>query len=216
MRNIFFNPRVGEDYENKGFNGIKLLILGESHYCDDKRIKCEICGIQSNNDCSNFTKGVLNRYFNYKKGKVKHEDWMRTFTRFTNVLLGNQVDNKTLIEFWDSVIFYNYVQSSTDGPRTSPTNLQFIESQAAFISILEENKPDLILVWGKRLWENLPNIGRWGDEDILDNANGHFYYYKVNNNEIPAYRIYHPSTSYFNYEYSKYLKEAIRIVSKSK
>lgn len=212
MKNVFYYPRVGKNYE-KGFNGVKLFILGESHYCGEK---CEICGKQSNNDCSDFTIKVLSRYINYKKGNGEHEDWMRTFTRFTNVLLEEQVDNETLIDFWDSVIFYNYVQSSTEGPRISPTSQQFKEGKDAFIEVLEEYKPDLILVWGERLWDNLPDIGRWGNENILDNENGRFYYYKIENKEIPAYSIYHPSTQYFNYEYSKYLKESIRLVSKLK
>ncbi len=210
MENVFFYPRIGKNYEMTGFNGIKLLILGESHYCDQK---CEICSKQSNNDCSGFTIEVLNRYFEYKKGNAEHENWMRTFTRFTNILLGEQVDNKAVMDFWDSVIFYNYVQSSTEEPRTPPTNQQFIESKDAFIEVLEEYKPDLILVWGKRLWENLPNIGHWGEED---NKNSRFYFYRAGDKEIPAYKIYHPSSSYFSYEQSREIKEAISLVSKSK
>jgi len=213
MKNVFFYPRIGENYKTTGFNGLKLLILGESHYCGEK---CEVCGKQSNKNCSDFTIGVLNRYFDYKKGNGGHEDWMRTFTRFTNVLFGEQVDNKTLIDFWDSVIFYNYVQSSTEGPRTPPSNEQFSDSNDAFIEVLEEFKPDLILVWGERLWDKLPDSGRQGEENILDNANGRFYYYKVGDREIPAYGIYHPSSRYFSYEHSKYLKEAIRLVNESK
>ncbi len=36
MKNVFFYPRIGKNYEMTGFNGIKLLILGESHYCDQE------------------------------------------------------------------------------------------------------------------------------------------------------------------------------------
>ena len=215
MKNVFFYPYIGKNYETKGFNGVKLLILGESHYCEHFK-ECEVCGKQSNNKCKepNFTKDVLKRYLNYKKGDDEFEDWMRTFTRFTNVLLEEQLDNETLINFWDSVIFYNYVQSSTEGPRKALPNQQFEESKDAFIEVLEEYKPDLILVWGQRLWDKLDN-GRVGKEIIIDDKNGNFYYYKISNKEIPAYSIYHPSSSCFSYEYSKYLKEAIRLVSKT-
>ena len=209
MKNVFFSPFVGKNYEHKGFNGLKLLILGESHYCGED---CESCGDISNNECADFTKTVIHGFINYKRGNEDHADWMRTFTRFTNVLLNDKVDNETLIDFWDSVVFYNYVQSSTNGPRISPTSLQFEKSKNAFIEVLEVYKPDLILVWGERLWYNLPDTGKWGEEDILDN--GKFYYYKVGDKETPAYKIYHPSTQYFNYEYSKYLKEAMRLASK--
>jgi hypothetical protein len=208
MKNVFFYPHVGKNYETKGFNGLKLLILGESHYCGDE---CEVCGKLPDNECSKFTEEVLNRYFDYKKGNVPHENWMTTFTRFTNVLLEEQADNVTVLDFWDSVIFYNYVQSSTKGPRIPPTSRQFDESKDAFIEVLENYKPHLILVWGNRLWENLPDTGLWGKENILNNENDHFYYYEVGNKRIPAYRVCHPSTHHFNYESSKCLKEAMRL-----
>lgn len=140
---------------------------------------------------------------------------MRTFTRFTNVFLNEQDGDKTLINFWDSVIFYNYVQSSTEEPRTPPTVQQFEESREAFFVVLEKYKPEFIIAWGNRLWDKLPNNGRWGTDYILGNSNERFFYFKVNNQEIPAYGIYHPSTSYFNYGYSKYFKEAINMVSNS-
>jgi hypothetical protein len=208
MENVFFHPHVGKNYETTGFNGLKLLILGESHYCE---YKCENCGKIHNKECAGFTIEVLTRFFKYKEGKVEFEDWMRTFTRFTNVLLEEEADNQTLLNFWDSVIFYNYVQSSTEGSRISPTDKQFEESKKAFLEILEYFKPDLILVWGKRLWDHMPDCGFWGKEDILDNFNDHFYYYEASGKKIPAYRIYHPSSQYFNYESSKYIKEAIRL-----
>lgn len=68
----FYHPLVGSKYEN----GIKLLILGESHYCNEG---CYLCGIKSGYDCSQFTIEVLKRYVDYKNGNVNHESWMTTF-----------------------------------------------------------------------------------------------------------------------------------------
>ena len=152
MENIFYFPRIGKNYETKGFNNIKLLVLGESHYCGD-RGKCEVCGVSSKRkDCNNFTIRVVeDGFLSYKKGEGKFEDWMRTFTRFTNVLLGDQANNDALHEFWDSIIFYNYVQSSTTSPRVPPTQEQFEESEIAFFEVLNQYTPDLIIVWGYRL-----------------------------------------------------------------
>ncbi len=93
----------------------------------------------------------------------------------------------------------------------SPSEEQFERSLDAFIEVLEEYKPDLIIVWGARLWEMLPDIGRKGEENVLDNGNGQFYYFKVGDKEIPAYSIYHPSSSSFTYEHSKYLRNGARI-----
>ena len=217
MESVFYFPRIGKNYQTTGYNGLKILILGESHYCGE-RVNCEICGKLSNrDDCNNFTISVLDdKYFAYKLGHGEFDDWMRTFTRFTNVFLGNQVSNEELIDFWDSVIFYNYVQSSTLGPRKNPTQQQFSESEKAFFEVLDMYNPDLILVWGKRLWDNLNDDGRWGDDNILDDFGQKFYYYKINEREIPAYFVYHPSTSKFNYDTTKYLKEVLRLVNLEK
>ncbi|KFF15726.1 hypothetical protein [Chryseobacterium sp. JM1] len=68
----FYHPIVGSKYEN----GIKLLILGESHYCNEG---CDLCGIKSGYDCSQFTIEVLKRYVDYKNGNGNHESWMTTF-----------------------------------------------------------------------------------------------------------------------------------------
>ena len=38
--NIFFQPFVGNDYANGGIFGKRIMILGESHYCDE-----EMCGL---------------------------------------------------------------------------------------------------------------------------------------------------------------------------
>ncbi len=217
MKNVFFSPWVGKKYIAEGFsgaNGIKLLILGESHYCSSRN-QCDVCGIISEKKCPNKTNEVFSEYFDYKQGTGDHSGWMNTFTRFTSILFGYQVDNETLFNFWESVVFYNYVQSSTTSTRTPPTNQQFDQSKDAFFEVLEVYMPDLIIVWGERLWKHLPDIGRWGEEVIVDQHNGLFYYYKLGNKDIPAYSVYHPSTSKFNCEDTKYLKEAIRLVSKS-
>ena len=33
--NIFFQPFVGKDYANGGIFDKRIMILGESHYCDE-------------------------------------------------------------------------------------------------------------------------------------------------------------------------------------
>lgn len=213
MKNVFFEPRVGANYESKGFNGIKLLILGESHYCGDR---CEDCGDLNNIRCKKFTDNQFKKFFNNKKGIGEFNGWMKTYTRFSNILHDKHLNVDELEDFWNSVIFYNYVQSSAEEMGVSPSKEQFDNSLDAFIEVLEEFKPDFIIVWGVRLWNVITLFGRKSEESILDNGNGPFYYFKTGGKEIPAYSIYHPSSRYFTYEYSKYLKEAIRLVSLTK
>ena len=85
-------------------------------------------------------------------------------------------------------------------------NRVFFETIAAY-------KPDIIFAWGERLWNMLPDKGCWGSENIVDEQGGKLYFYKTK--DIPAYRVYHPSTSYFNYGCSKYVQRAMEEISKN-
>jgi hypothetical protein len=206
MEHVAFTPWVGEGYAENGYNGKKILVLGESHYCGD----CDSCKMPK--DKCSITINVITEYLNYKNGKGEFANCMNTYTKFTNVFFGEKCGNETVNNFWNSIIFYNYVQKSVEGARESPTQQMFQESEAAFFEILNEYNPDIIIVWGERLWNNLPGNGYWAENYVLDESGGKFYYYKGKTKNIPAYRIYHPSTSYFNYEHTKYLKEVMSLI----
>ena len=215
MENVFFKPWVGENY-SQGYLGKKVLVLGESHYCDSIQDKDSQCGNAEKclkiQECQEFTSNVLGRFFDYKKGVGNREPWMTAFTRFTNIFLGEQVKSSELLEFWDNVMFFNYVQIAIKDKRISPTEKDFATAEKAFFEILEEYKPDLIIVWGDRLWKRMPGNGTWADFDILNKPGHKFYYYEVAGKKIPAYAIYHPSSSRLTYDdFSETLKEVVRI-----
>ena len=74
MSNIFFKPFVGKDYANGGLFGKRIMILGESHYCDEGCVDCENCN--QHRECMGFTQYVLNDYLDENK---EQQNWMRTF-----------------------------------------------------------------------------------------------------------------------------------------
>jgi hypothetical protein len=45
----------------------------------------------------------------------------------------NQCDIAILNSFWNSIIFYSYVQKSTDSPRVAPTQQMFKDSEDTFL-----------------------------------------------------------------------------------
>lgn len=62
MRNIFFKPFVGSAYSSGGIFGKQVMILGESHYCEEG---CEDCGnARVHPECCAFTNGVVSDYLN--------------------------------------------------------------------------------------------------------------------------------------------------------
>jgi hypothetical protein len=209
MKGVFFEPWVGKKYFKAGFEGIKILVLGEAHWCTNSNNCCEYCG--SPKTCP-LTNDASKRFINYKKKKGKVELWMPTWTKFINVFNGKKVNNDDVINFWESIIFYDYVQRPMLKSRISPSKEDFINGKIGFEGVCKKYTPDLIIVWGKRLWGKLPDTGRCGTKCIINKGGGYFYFYKYGKKEIPAYCIPHPSSSAFNYDTTKYLKRVIHLI----
>lgn len=157
--NIFFDPWVGKDYGKKGslFNK-KIMILGDSHYCG----KCDPCGDRA--QCSigpDFTKGVVNYYLGRTKpdSTEKKSGWKKTYSSFINSMLGKASSNADRNRFFDSVSFYNYLQVSAGDDASSAHLYNHGDSRhyAAFLEVLEQNTPDVIICWGDRVWEICKN-----------------------------------------------------------
>ena len=69
--NIFFQPFVGKDYASGGIFGKRIMVLGESHYCDKG---CSDCGIsRAHPECADFTKRVIADYLDPRN---EREGWM--------------------------------------------------------------------------------------------------------------------------------------------
>ena len=47
MKHVFFKPWVGKDYSTGGIFKKKILVVGESHYCDG----CNYCGLKYAKEC---------------------------------------------------------------------------------------------------------------------------------------------------------------------
>lgn len=208
---VKFLPWVGTNYEYgiKGFdeNGIivygtkedpgkKILVVGESHYCanlaDDK------------SKLSELTQIIIADLINPNS---EWEPYKNTYTKFIKSLTGylDNLEFNDKKEAWEHLAFCNYVQEPMTGPRLSPTSEDFKNSEEAFWEILNELKPDLIIIWGARLYNNLPQEGKqledleieWIDEDgDKDTIYIELWSYKINGCVIPIMGITHPSTGF--------------------
>ncbi|GJH40595.1 hypothetical protein RCZ04_11450 [Capnocytophaga sp. HP1101] len=205
LHSVLFTPYIGEKYE-QGYQGKKVLVLGESHYSADAEGNASL-------DDPTFTNYIVQEFKNYQKGEREHANWMRTFTKFAKVFHNGELSADEIVDFWERVVFYNYVQEPMAGPRQSPTTEQFAKSEKAFWEVLETYQPDIIVVWSHRLWINMPYTGEYrSKENTLINKGKGFYYYKVGNKEIAAMYISHPSATNFHYQtvYNE-LKEAFNL-----
>ena len=112
MSKLFFQPFVGASYVNGGMFGKRIMVLGESHYCDEGCADCGDC--QVHRDCIGFTQNVIRNYLDEGNDR---ENWMRTFVKFERSLVGMETDWAMRRRIWDSVLFFNYLQVAMGGPR---------------------------------------------------------------------------------------------------
>lgn len=193
MKNVFFKPWVGKDYESGGIFGKKILVLGEAHLCGG----CSNCGkVDTAEECADFTSSNCIELL--LEGHT--DSWTPTFRKFERSLVNHETTLEESRKIWNSIAFYNYVQKAMDGSRKTPEWIDFRNSENAFFEVIDELRPDLIIVWGvTRMYDLLPDGDRWreGKELVVDNykiKNG--YYRRADKNETRVLWVYHPSTGY--------------------
>lgn len=173
---IFFQPWVGSDYNTGGVFGKKVLVLGESHYGDAP-------------DQTDDTIGTIKEFVYDYWG----ESYQQTFLCFERALAGREISQEEREQLWNSIMFYNYFQKSTTGPRTAPDMTVQQESEEAFHELLAQYQPDAIIVWGQRLYNLLPAWDGTESSVEVDGDSCPVWNYLIKGKSIPAMRIYHPS-----------------------
>ena len=206
---VKFHPWVGDKYEYgiKGYYkkgkivygtpddpGKKLLVLGESHYCANLA-----------DAISELTKIIIADLIDPDS---EWEPYKNTYTKFIKSLTGYldylEFDKKK--EAWEHIVFYNYVQLPMTSARISPTTEDFKKSEEAFWEVLNELKPDLIIVWGSRLYNNLPQKGEQLEDLKIFHFDSEFgndqeifietWSYNLKEKDIKILPITHPSAGY--------------------
>lgn len=204
---IMFYPWIGKNYSNGGIFNKKILILGESGYCEEQ---CECCYPGEINKCNDWIIRIINYQISVSGKKQS------IHTKLVKLFLGKQtitIDDK--IQFWDSVVYYNYVQSALEKARVSPNINYWKEAEEPFKAIIDKLSPDFILILGERLWENLPGKAGidWPDGPIIKYGNilERTWYYKATKKNILSFYIYHPSSNLFSYDYMPIIQKAIEL-----
>ncbi len=203
MQNINFLPWIGKNYQTGlGPKGLRVLVLGESHYCFTLgQGKCPGCSLQ-NCIAAGFTKEDFEQQtIEYIKDILfnnKGLPYQQTALSFERAIVGKKkLTQAEREDFWNSVIFYNYIQKSLpklDGKRTEFTANDLVGSDSAFDFILGTYLPDLIIVWGFRLFKILPPWGSVRSElELSSGEKTDIRMYYVCGKSIPAIKVAHPS-----------------------
>lgn len=203
MKKSFFLPYVGPRY-SEGINGKRILVLGASFYCD--RIGCEYF-----NDCTDRKKKDSSAYdlkcpAYADSGTALHDEpancvddrpqAYRQFGDNVSYILGLTQD-----ELWARVAFTNYVQFFLPAKGAYAETLSSDLSQRdfdAFIEVVRELKPDIIIVWGSvvnsAVKENNPYLTVPSELKATDYYVCHIHIPGIEH-EIAVINPYHPSSS---------------------
>ena len=196
---VKFLPFVGDNYEHgisfdKEGNlvlgteeklGKRVLVLGESHYCDGD---CCDCGnFKLHKECAEFTRNVINEYLDESK---ERQNWMRTFLKFERAL-SNADPNIDRNSIWNHLMFYNYLQRPLRGLRMADEKY-YEEAKEPFFAILEKYKPDYIIVWGRRLFMSLPSENVLEGE-YMPSIEINIWSYQIDGHTIMVLPVVHPS-----------------------
>lgn len=200
MKNVKFKPWIGKDYHDGNEFGKKILVIGESHYCKD-------CEDVNESDCSDFTQNLIQELVDGKTAS-----WTGTFRKFERSLVGHETTPEESARIWNSLAFYNYLQTAVPEPRKAGTPEDYDKSEDAFYEVLNDLQPDAIIVWGvTRMWDNMPSRG-WekGAEIKVDGYPLKQGSYTLDNGHvIKAIWIYHPSSGYSWDWWNKAIKEVL-------
>ena len=193
-KGVKFLPFVGDQYwYGISFNdngelvlgteakpGKKVLVLGESHYCDDD---------WKDEELYTFTRDVLDCYLDSEE----RYSWMRTFVKFERAL--DPKESKYSKNIWSHLMFYTYLQKPLYSIRMIGTQGDYEEAVELFNKVLEQYKPDCIMVWGRRLYNNLPTkdikcFDLSSDIEIME--------YNFEGYEVLVMPMQHPSGVFFS------------------
>lgn len=209
MKNVFFKPWKGRDYNFGGIFGKKVLVVGESHYCRNEM--CPECGNpEKSGDCSLYTIEVVQAYLhqNEKKGR-----WFSTFKKFERSMVGHETTPDESRAIWNSISFYNYLQKAMSGPRKGALYADYENSEPAFWEVMELLQPDVMIAWGVTcMYYNMPGGEAWQPETDLVIDGYHIrngVYTLKSGKRVKSIWVYHPSSGYSWDWWYKVIKEVL-------
>jgi hypothetical protein len=157
-------PWVGKNYKN---TFPKLLILGMSTYYPAETV-------EEKRSCVNI---MVNKYC--------FDDWRDTF--WTKIMNLFKEEQESIIEFWNRVCLYEYIQELMNEPKQETPKEYWENAKKPFDEILNKLQPDIIVAIGYKVYDNLPE-GKIGE---TIKHNGTKMNTKIINDKIYVCRIIH-------------------------
>ena len=133
-----------------------------------------------------------------------------TITRAAGVFYGEWRSWDQRWEFWQSVAFANYVQTDMGHHGERPSNSEWAGGVEPFQEYLKTLKPGFVLALGAELWTHLPPAWRTGEVHLQGAKPKPYYLYNHGAGCSFVFGINHPISRGWNYEWSCWVKAALR------
>jgi hypothetical protein len=190
-------------YGTENHIGKRVLVLGESHYCANPEA-----------EATPFL--TINIIADLLNPDSEWEPYKNTYTKFAKSFVGciGDLDSETKAKAWHHVVFYNYVQVAMSAARVAPRPEDFRKSETAFFEVLELYTPDIVIAWGQRLYNNLPQGGKQLPDLTIDSGRfagnaTELWSYQVAGKSIAVMPITHPSAAYSTECFNAFFRELI-------
>lgn len=132
-------PWVGGNY-NSSPDGMRVLIIGESHYLPNKDEKW-YSGVPD----PDFTRGfIVDNAINNPDKKMK------ILRYFEKLLIGQNPSNDQKQKLWNSVVYMNFIQRPLGSSKDRPIDEDYKIGWSTFFEIFKILSPDIILFCGVR------------------------------------------------------------------
>lgn len=143
MKNVKISPVKGKNYDSGYLKGKKLMLCLESAYHEKKDHFTE-------EDLKNLNHDNLDDL-------LVHGFDKRTYKNMSWAMEGRLIYGEEQEQFWDKVLFYNFIQYCLLDKDDKPTEKMFEEGIIPFQEVLKEYKPDIVGVFSKAVWNHLPD-----------------------------------------------------------
>jgi hypothetical protein len=190
------HPFIGSNYHSAGLRGTKLLIVGESSYNPGEH--------PDGYDFSQATINLAADAIGWDQGHG-YRNKSRFYSRIVRIFGFNPNHFTSRHEFWNSVSYYNYLQTTFLAARVLPPAEAWNAARDPFIETASELRPDYIVIFSKRMWPYVPKTS----EAEIPNPHGVFARYAtVEYPKQPTAMLIgfkHPTAPRFRWQDVKYV-----------
>ncbi len=136
-------PWIGSEWGNSAnaLGGLRLMVLGESHYHDEAPVGTDI---------PDMTEWLINSYL---------EDGRKYpfLSRLERLVMSGR-DHRPSRDVWNALVFYNYIPvvAANEPRRRPPEELWHGAAPRLFGSLVSRLEAEAILVCGVELWRQMP------------------------------------------------------------